>query len=278
MTGGQLGGSGPPVCDPNGSAKNEHAGAPTGRAGVNRKTAGDHREDFERKVTECKGDSFFESKGSSGLVKIGGNVEFVLGMKQTAVLGWKSTIDVSKSKTSVLGPYVTGMFAAKYEFLASKKEYVGRKKSDDYLGWNKRLLYGKFTNANAKKVQARSNLEKEISTEVDNRFGAEFNRIANDFKSKAEALRQKFGKFDMKVASQLRVKCEKARMRVSELEREVKNIEYQCGKFERQCKAMDETISALLEIKASKSACKANAVQMKAGVLKFSGSMVKLGE
>jgi hypothetical protein len=264
--------------DPNGAAEQGRSTAPTNRTGINANTTDDHRVEVKNEVCHTEDLWWREIKGAKGEHKIGGFLEFIGGLKHSMILGFKTTFEAAFAKTWNIGPYSTEQIALKYEILAKKEETVFGLKSEKTVPWKWEKNNGPWIEQTAKAKDEIEKLQKEINDKMTERIGPALEATCEKYEARAKTVREKADSASLKIAKELRVKCEEARMVVNEFDRHVKNIDYNVGQFERRCKSMDQVVEALMEIKGSKVADKGASVKLKASVLKFTGSMIKLGE
>jgi hypothetical protein len=273
------GGDGLSQTDINGAKKQVTDGRTTDHTGLNCNSAGDVRATVKKNhVRYTEQNTWLEVKGAKGEVKLGGFIELVLGMKHSMVGGLKTAIDLSYSNTFNIGPYTTEMLAAKYEVLHKKIERVGGEKEDLYTVCKWERNNGKWTKTVAGAKKTATPLEKEVTKAMALRCGALIELTAKKQRAKAKDVKQRIGDLKLKIDKQLNLKCSNARIKYGEFNGHIAQMQYQVGKFERKCKAMDEAVSAIMEFKGSKQWSKGKTVKLKASVLKFTASVVKLGE
>ena len=110
------------------------------------------------------------------------------------------------------------------------------------------------------------------------RAGALIELTAKRQRAKAKDVKRRIDNLKLKIDKQLSVKCSEALVKFREFNEHIAKMQYQVGQFERKSKAMDEAVSAIMEFKGSKQWSKGKTVKLKATILKFTSSVVKLGE
>lgn len=276
---GKPGGTGICQTDANGAADQLRAGSTTDKTGMNCQTSGDCRVEVSmNQIIHTLIDRYVEVKGAKGETKIGGFLELAVGIKHSMTLGLKTAIDLSYSKTFDLGPYSTEMLAMKYEVIHRKMEKVGGEKRDDYSAFKYEKNKGPWKKTIAGKKKSLQPIEKEMSDALMEKAGAVIETTAAKYKARAKDVKERIGNLNVKISKELQMQCSNARIKFMDFNCHISQMEYQCGKWERKCKAMEEAVSALAEFKGSKRADKAASLKLKGAFLKFTGSVVKLGE
>jgi hypothetical protein len=264
--------------DPAGTAADAKAAKPVNPGGITNNADKDRKVDVNNNVTQAEGNWWLNTSGSKQEVRIGGSIEFVLGMKHSVVAKVSTEIAKSNSWAKTTGSFTNEMLLAKYEILGQKTEIIKGDKAERFIGPRRSLTFKKFVKKNSTETMEEHALEKELNEIAAKKIGPALKRKSDTVKRTIHNLKEKVNALVVNGTDKLDIAARKSKSTVKEMTQTIKTITKKCGKFEQRTDQMKLAVGAVLAIEAKGINQRQQALSLKGDVLKMTAELIKLGE